>query len=81
MIKFNLVVTHSSTLIESPFSNCIDKIFINGLDILQFDAGFPITIVAFVDHYQIEGKKYYASGEEVVTPRQMREHAELLKYM
>lgn len=40
-----------------------------------------ITIVAFVDHYQIEGKKYYASGEEVVTPRQMREHAELLKYM
>jgi hypothetical protein len=58
--------------------------------VFTFGAGLIVTlpltsiftvIVSFVDHYQIEGKKYYVSGEEVVTPRQMREHAELLKYM
>ena len=58
--------------------------------VFTFGAGLIVTlpltsiftvIVSFVDHYQIEGKKYYVSSEEVVTPRQMREHADLLKYM
>ena len=40
-----------------------------------------VVLVGFVDHYQLSGKRYYVSGEEVVTPRQMRKHAELLKYM
>jgi hypothetical protein len=40
-----------------------------------------ITLVGFVDHYQLSSKRYYVSPEEVITPRQMQEHADLLKYM
>ena len=40
-----------------------------------------IILVGFVDHYQLSGKRYYVSSEEVVTPKQMQKHAELLKYM
>ena len=40
-----------------------------------------IVAINFVDYYQLQGKRYYVSAEEVVTPRQLHKHAQLLKYM
>ncbi len=38
-------------------------------------------IIALVDYYNEHGKKYYTSSDNVVIPRELRENAELLKYM
>ncbi len=40
-----------------------------------------IVLLNFVDYYQLQGKRYYVSADEVVTPRQRHKHADLLKYM
>ncbi|MBR3864092.1 MAG: hypothetical protein IKJ19_03110 [Clostridia bacterium] len=38
-------------------------------------------LIALVDYYNEHGKKYYTSSDNVVTPKELRENADLLKYM
>ena len=79
----HMVGNYAFVIMISFYLNVSVAVFTLGAGLI---VALPLTsiftiIVSFVDTYQLSGKKYYVSGEEVVTPRQMREHADLLKYM
>ena len=80
---FAMVGNYAFVVMISFYLNVSVAVFTLGAGLI---ISIPLTslfpqLVAFVDHYQLSGKRYYVSGEEVVTPRQVKKHNELLKYM
>ena len=79
----HMVGNYAFVIMISFYLNVSVAVFTLGVGLI---ISIPLTsvfvvLVGFVDHYQLSGKRYYVSGEEVITPRQMRKHADLLKYM
>lgn len=80
---FHMVGSYAFAIMISFYLNVSVAVFTLGVGLI---ISIPLTsvfivLINFVDYYQLEGKRYYVSGEQVVTPRQMRKNAELVKYM
>ena len=79
----HMVGSYAFAIMISFYLNVSVAVFTLGVGLI---ISIPLTslfivIINFVDYYQLEGKRYYVSNEEVVTPKQMHKNAELLKYM
>ncbi len=79
----HMVGNYAFVIMLSFYLNVSVAVFTLGVGLI---ISIPLTslfvvLVGFVDHYQLSGRRYYVSAEEIVTPRQMRKHADLLKYM
>jgi hypothetical protein len=80
---FQMVGNYAFVIMISFYLNVSVAVFTIGTGLI---VSIPLTsiftiLVSFVDYYQVQGKRYYVAGDQVVVPRQMHEHAELLKYM
>jgi hypothetical protein len=80
---FQMVGDYAFVIMISFYLNVSVAVFTIGTGLI---VSIPLTsiftiLVSFVDYYQVQGKRYYVAGDSVVVPRQMHEHAELLKYM
>ena len=80
---FQMVGNYAFVIMISFYLNVSVAVFTVGAGLI---VSIPLTsiftiLVSLVDYYQIQGKKYYVSSDQVVVPRQMHEHAQFLKYM